>query len=385
MNMEPLNYGRHSIDEADIQAVREVLESDFLTQGPKVKAFEEALCAVTGARYAAAVSNGTAALHLAALAAGVGPGDEGITSPITFAASANCLAYAGARPVFADIRPDTYTLDPEEFLRKITPRTKAVLPVDFAGQPADMEKLWAIASKRGIKVIEDAAHAIGSRYACGAAVGSCKYSDMTIFSFHPVKTITTGEGGAITTNSAELYARLCLLRTHGITKDPVLMAENHGPWYYEMQELGFNYRLTDLQAALGISQLKKLDVFVRRRREIVAEYNKAFSSLRSAVVPYETPGVFSAFHLYVLLLDFAKLGKSRKQVFAGLSALGINAQVHYIPVHLQPYYRRTFGCKPGDFPAAEDYYARCLSLPLYPDMGGAEVARVISAMRTVLG
>ena len=259
MNAKPINYGRHLIDAEDLAAVREALESDFLTQGPRVKAFEAALCALTGAGYAVAVSNGTAALHLAALAAGLAPGDEGITSPITFAASANCLIYAGARPVFADIAPDTYTLAPGRFEEKITARTKAVVPVDFAGQPADMEAISAIAAKKGITVIEDAAHAIGSRYACGAAVGSCKYSDMTIFSFHPVKTITTGEGGAVTTNSRALYDRLCLLRTHGITKDPAAMAENQGPWYYEMQELGFNYRLTDLQAALGVSQLKKLD------------------------------------------------------------------------------------------------------------------------------
>ncbi|MDP3014641.1 MAG: aminotransferase class I/II-fold pyridoxal phosphate-dependent enzyme, partial [Candidatus Subteraquimicrobiales bacterium] len=277
-------YGKQWIDEDDIKAVEEVLKSDFLTQGPKIAEFEKAICRYTGAKYCVAAANGTAALHLAVLALEIKRGSEGITSPITFVASANALIYGGLRPIFADIDEKTYNIDPTEIKKRITLKTKVLIPVHFAGQSADMAEISKIAKSKDLLIIEDAAHAIGSRYADGAKIGSCGYSDMTTFSFHPVKTITTGEGGAITTNSGKLYKRLLLLRTHGITKDEKELSQTPGPWYYEMQALGYNYRLTDIQAALGISQLKKLDKFKFRRREIVEAYNKAFSSLPSITI-----------------------------------------------------------------------------------------------------
>ncbi len=378
-------YGRQWIDQDDIQAVTTVLKSDYLTQGPKVEEFEKALCDYTGAKFCLALSNGTAALHLAVAAMKIEKSMEGITSPITFAASANCLLYNGLKPVFADIDPKTYTISPDEIKKKITAKTKVIIPVDFAGQPAEMEQISKIAREKDICVVEDAAHAIGSRYNDGNHVGSCKYSDMTIFSFHPVKTITTGEGGAITTNNRELYKHLLLLRSHGITKDQAKLEQNPGPWYYEMQTLGFNYRLTDIQAALGISQLKRLDKFVEKRREIIRKYNKAFKDLPDMVVPYEKDGVFSAFHLYVLQIDFKKIGTSREEIMAKLREKNIGTQVHYIPVHLQPYYRNNFGYKPGDYPIAEQYYEKAISLPLYPKMSDSDVKYVIENFKRVLG
>lgn len=381
-----ISYGRQWLDERDIQAVVEVLKSDFLTQGPKVKEFEAALCRYTGAKYCVAVANGTAALHLAALALEIAPGQEGITTPNTFAASANCLIYAGLKPVLADIRADTYNIDFAEIQKKVTPKTKVIVAVDFAGQAAEMEKIYPWAKKKGIRVIEDAAHAIGSKYADGSRVGSCRHADLTTFSFHPVKTITTGEGGAITTNDLGLYQQLILLRTHGITKDPELLSANFGPWYYEMQELGFNYRLSDIQAALGLSQLKKLDRFASRRREIVQTYNRAFSSLKFCRIPYEQNPGRATFHLYVLLIDFAKLGKDRSQVMGELKEAGIGSQVHYIPIHLHPYYRQNYASKKGDYPKAEAYYDQALSLPLSARLTFQEVNRVIEAVkRTVDG
>ncbi|HOW17082.1 MAG TPA: aminotransferase class I/II-fold pyridoxal phosphate-dependent enzyme, partial [bacterium] len=308
---EFLSYGKQWIDDSDIKAVVDVLKGDYLTQGPAIDKFEQKICQITGAKYCVAVSNGTAALHIAVKVLGIEEGKEGITSPNTFLATCNALVYNRLKPVFADIDEKTYCIDPKQIEKIINQKTKVVLPVHFAGQPADMSTIYDLCKKEGIYIIEDAAHAIGSKYKCGAMVGGCKYSDMTILSFHPVKTITTAEGGAITTNSEKLYEKLKVLRTHGITKDPTHMTHNPGPWYYEMHDLGFNYRLTDIQAVLGTSQLCRLDDFVKRRREIVKQYNEAFSKIEWLTTPYEDPKAFSAFHLYVLKFDFNKLGKTR--------------------------------------------------------------------------
>ncbi len=361
-------YGRQWIYEDDINEVIKVLKSDFLTQGPKVWEFEKAICDYTGAKYCVAVSSGTAALHLAVASLGIDKGTEGITSPNTFVASANCLIYNGLIPVFADIDDRTYNIDIKEIKKKINKNTKVIIPVDFAGQPADMKEIYELARTNNLFVIEDASHAIGSRYEDGNFVGSCKYSDITVFSFHPVKTITTGEGGAITTNSNELYEKLQLLRTHGIIKEEKYLRENPGPWYYEMQELGFNYRLTDIQATLGKSQLNKLNFFVERRRDIVRKYNEAFKNIDFLTTPYEKEGVYSAFHLYVLQIDLKKIGKTRKKVMKELMSKNIVTQVHYIPVHTHPYYQKNFGYKWGDYPVTESYYKKALSIPLYPKM-----------------
>lgn len=379
-----LNYGKHWINQDDINAVTKVLESDFLTQGPEIGAFEKALTDYLGVNYAVAVANGTAALHLAVKALDLEKGKQGITCPNTFAASANCFVYNGLEPAFVDIDEKSYCMDPAELEKHITPRTKVVIPVHFSGQPAEMERIHDIAHKRDIHIIEDASHAIGSKYENGHMVGSCCYADMCIFSFHPVKTIATGEGGAITTNRKDLYDKLILLRNHGITKDPskfkIDPSNPPNPWYYEMLELGFNYRMTDIQAALGTSQLKRIDSFIQRRREIVARYNEAFKNISWLTIPYEREKVFSAFHLYVLKIDFDGIGKSRRQVMEELKAQGVGTQVHYIPVHLHPYYRERFGFKEGDFPKAEEYYQQCLSIPLYPKMTDNDVKHVIHAI-----
>jgi len=379
-----ISYGKQWIDEEDKRAVLDVLESDFLTQGPKVEEFEQAICKYTGAKYCVAVSNGTAALHLAVACLDIKKGYEGITTPITFVASANCLIYNGLTPVFADIDEKTYNIDPEEIEKAITPKTKVIIPVDFAGQSADMKKIAEIAKKNKLYVIEDAAHAIGSTYKDGSKVGSCKYSTLTTFSFHPVKTITTGEGGAITTNNEKLYVKLLLLRSHGITKDPSALGKNPGPWYYEMQTLGFNYRMCDIQAALGVSQIKKLSSFKRRRREIVGRYNQAFKKLKNIITPYEEDGLKSAFHLYVLKIDFKAIGKSRVDVMHLLKEKNIGTQVHYIPVHTQPYYKEKFGTKEGDCPESENYYAEALSLPLFPKMTDFDIKYVIEKVKSIL-
>jgi UDP-4-amino-4,6-dideoxy-N-acetyl-beta-L-altrosamine transaminase len=379
-----LNYGKHWLDDDDINTVINVLKSDFITQGPEVGRFEKALANYVGAAYAVAVANGTAALHLAVKALNLGKGKEGITTPITFAASSNCFLYNGLKPGFVDIYENTYCMDPAELEKRITPETKVIIPVHFAGQPAEMGTIDDIAVRNDIYVIEDAAHAIGSKFADGEMVGSCCCSDMTIFSFHPVKTIATGEGGAITTNDKDLYERLVLLRNHGITKEASKLKiqdpELTGPWYYEMQDLGFNYRMTDIQAALGTSQLKKIEGFVKRRREIVKTYNEAFKDVSWLTTPYEWEGASSAFHLYVIKIDFQQIGKTRSQVMMELKEKGIGTQVHYIPVHLQPYYREHFGFKEGDFPKAEHYYQQCLSIPLFPKMTDKDVQRVIDAI-----
>lgn len=379
---EFIGYGKQWIDEKDIQEVVEVLKGDFLTQGSKVTEFENSLCKYTNSRYCVVVANGTAALHIAVAALQIPKGKEGIVSPNTFMATSNSLIYNNLNPVFADIDKRTYCIDINQIEKQITKNTAILLPVHFAGQACKMKEIKTIAEKNNLYVIEDAAHAIGSKYEDGTMVGNCKYSDMTIFSFHPVKTITTGEGGAITTNNKELYEKLLELRSHGITKiaDKLKFAnksENNGQWYHEMQSLGFNYRLTDIQAALGITQLRKLDVFIKRRREIVEQYNKAFSNIDWLTLPYEKEKVESAFHLYVLQIHFDKINKTKQNVIEELQKRNIGTQVHYIPVHIQPYYREKFGYTYGDFPVSENYYEQALSIPLYPKMTKDEVDYVI--------
>ena len=382
---EVISYGRQWIDEDDIQAVVEVLKGDFLTQGPKIEEFEKNICDYVGSKYCVAVSNGTAALHLAVASLEIEPGKKGITSPITFMASPNAMVYNDIRPDFVDIDAETYCLDHLKVEEKIDRDTRLIIPVHFAGQPCDMGSLYEIAQDNKLFIVEDAAHAIGSKYSDGTPVGKCKYSDLSTFSFHPVKTITTGEGGAITTNNKDLYEKLLLLRSHGITKDnSKFQIENLkvlGPWYHEMQLLGYNYRLTDIQAGLGISQLKKLDRFVQRRREIVRKYNDEFKSIDWLKIPFEKPDVYSAFHLYVLQIDFSKIGKSRKKVMEELQNKKIGTQVHYIPVHTQPYYRMNFGTNWSDFPIAENYYQKALSIPLYPRMTDEDVNYVIQSIK----
>ena len=403
--MRLIPYGRQSMDEKDVAAVCSVLRSDWLTQGPKVAEFESALCDETDADFAVCLNSGTSALHIACLAAGVGHGDEVVTSPITFVASANCAVYCGARPVFADIYSDTYNISPEEIEKKITSHTKAIIPVHFAGQSCDMDAIRQIVSaaenKYGHKiyVIEDACHALGSEYR-NKKVGCCEYSDMSVFSFHPVKHITTGEGGMVVTNDEQLGDKIRMLRSHGITNDPEelknidLAFSTHNsqftiqklknPWYYEQVDLGFNYRITDIQCALGLSQLEKLGMFRKRRREIVNIYNKAFSSVKNIQPPFESTECDSNFHLYVLLFDFEKIDIERARFMLELRQKGIQTQVHYIPVHLQPFYRKHFGTNLGDCPNAEQYYKNCLSIPLYPAMTDDDVEKVITAITNIL-
>jgi UDP-4-amino-4,6-dideoxy-N-acetyl-beta-L-altrosamine transaminase len=374
-------YGHQCIDEDDISAVCDVLRSDYLTCGPKVTEFEKALAEYTGAKYAAAVSNGTAALHCACIAAGIGPGDEVITTPITFAASANCVLYCGARPVFADINPDTYNIDPESIRSRITEKTKAVVAVDFTGQAVEHEKIREICDEYNLIFIEDAAHAIATKYK-GKQVGSL--ADMTCFSFHPVKTITGGEGGAITTNNEEFYKKLVLAHTHGITHDEELMegAPHEGPWYYEEISLGYNYRITDFQSALLLSQLKKIDKFAERRKSIVKRYNEAFSGLPEIIVQKEIPESDSCRHLYIIRLDQERLNCTRREFFDAMSAENVQCQIHYVPVYLFPYYQH-MGYKKGLCPKAEEIYRGIMSIPLYPAMTDQDVEDVITAVKKI--
>lgn len=381
-----LPYARQWVEEDDIAAVCEVLRGDWLTTGPAVAEFEREFARRVGAAYAVAVSSGTAALHAACAAAGVGRGDEVITSPLTFAASANCALFLGARPVFADVDPRTYNISPEEIEKKITPQTKAVIPVHFTGQPCDLDPIHALARRHNLTVIEDAAHALGAEYK-GRPVGGL--SDLTIFSFHPVKHITTGEGGMVTTNDEETYRWLLLFRNHGITRDRRELVEDHGPWYYEMQDLGYNYRLTDIQAALGLSQLKKLDRFLKRRREIAARYSEAFAALPEVEVPYQAPYAASAWHLYVLALRPERLRKSRREIFEALRAENIGVNVHYFPVYRHPYYRwlgDPDSCSLHGFycPHAEEIYRRIITLPLFPAMTDGDVEDVVRAVQKVI-
>ncbi len=370
----PLSYGRQFIDDQDIQAVTDTLKSDYLTCGPRVTQLEEKLCAVTGAKYCVAVSNGTAALHIAALAAGIGPGDEVITTPITFAASANCVLYCGARPVFADINPATYNIDPASIRACISPRTKAVVAVDFTGQAVELDEIRAICREYHLTLIEDAAHSIGTLYK-GQPIGSL--ADMTTFSFHPVKTVTAGEGGAVTTNSKELYDKLVLLHAHGITRDRDQMAHpTDDPWYNEQVGYGFNYRLTEIQAALLLSQLNKLEQFSRRRKEIVARYDAAFSRIPQLQIQREIPQSYTTRHLYILRLRSDMLRCSRREFFDALGAEGIHSQVHYLPVYWHSHYE-SLGYEKGLCPQAERYYQEVMSLPLYYSLTNQDVNDVI--------
>ncbi len=380
--MIQIPYGRQNISEQDIQAVVDVLKSDWITQGPAIERFEKTVAEYTGTKYAVAVSSATAALHIGCLAAGLGPGGLLWTVPNTFVASANCGLYCGADVDFVDIDPNTYNMSVKALRKKLETsdqKPDIVVPVHFAGQSCEMEAIQQLARQYGFNVMEDASHAIGGSYK-NTKVGSCAYSDMTVFSFHPVKIVTTGEGGLILTNNVDLYEKLIRLRTHGITRDPRFMTgESNGPWDYQQIELGFNYRMTDLQAALGASQMTRLDTFVQRRHELVARYNEALKDL-PLTLPYQHPDTYSAFHLYVVRLRLNEIQKSRKQVFEELQAVGIGVNVHYIPVHTQPYYQQ-LGFQPGDFPDAERYYQEALTLPLYYDLTEAEQDQVIRACR----
>jgi len=375
-----LPYGRQSIDEKDIEAVVNVLKGDYLTTGPAIQEFEIKVANYVDAKYAVAFSNGTAALHGACFAAGIGIGDEVITTPMTFAASANCVLYQGGTVVFADINSQTYNIDPLEIKNSITSKTKAIIPVHFTGQPADLSAIHDLAKVHNLVVIEDAAHAIGATYN-GKKIGGL--SDMTMFSFHPVKHITSGEGGMITTNSKEYYEKLLQFRSHGITREAEKLIENHGPWYYEMQFLGFNYRMTDVQAALGTSQLQKLDSFIDRRKEIVSMYNEAFSDLNEITVPYQQSDGDSSWHLYVINIDTELLAVGRKDIFEKLQKRNIGVNVHYIPVHTFPYYT-DLGYQKGSLPIAERLYENIISLPLFPAMSNKDVHDVIVAVKEVI-
>lgn len=373
----PISYGRQHITDEDIQVVVETLKSDYLTQGPKIAEFEKVFATYCGCKYASVVSNGTAALHLCAMALGVKHGDKIITTPITFVASANGFSYCGAEVVFCDIHPDTYLMDLDklEKILKASPKGtyKAVVPVDFAGYPVDVERMKDLADEYGFAIVEDACHAPGGALTDSRGmvnrIGNNQYADLTVFSFHPVKHIATGEGGAITTNNKELFDKVNLYRTHGITKDSALLQENHGGWYYEMQELGYNYRITEFQAALGISQLKRLDWSIERRNEIAKKYDKAFANT-SIRTPFRADNILHAFHLYIIQVE------NRKALYDYLRENKIYSQVLYIPAHTMPYYKN-LGWKVGDCPVAEEYYSKCLALPMFPSLTDEEQNWVI--------
>ena len=369
-------YGRQTIEEDDIQAVVDVLRSDYLTTGPKIAEFEKMVADYVGAKYAVAISNGTSALHAACFAAGIQPGDEVITTPLTFAASSNCVLYCGGTPVFADVDPKTYNIDPEDIRRKITDKTKAIIAVHLAGQPCDMDEIHKIAKEHDLIVIEDGAHALGSVYK-GKKVGTL--SDMTTFSFHPVKPITTGEGGMIVTDNEEFYQKMMLFRSHGITRDENLMTRNDGPWFYQQLDLGYNYRITDIQCALGCSQMKKLDRFLALRKEIVARYNEAFADCENIVTRYQLPETESGWHLYIVQVKNC----DRRKVFEALREHGIAVNVHYIPVYLHPYYQE-HGYKDVHCRNAEEVYSHIISLPLYPTLTEEQQQYVIETLKYVI-
>lgn len=376
-----LPYGRQCIDDDDIKSVIEVLKSDYLTAGPIINEFENKVAQLVDAKYAVAVSNGTAALHAACYAAKIKEGDEVIVSPITFAASANCVLYCGGKPVFADIDPYTYNIDPKEVEKKITNKTKAIIPVDFTGQVVDLDAIIDIAKRYNLLVIEDGAHSLGTKYN-EKKVGSV--SDMTTFSFHPVKTITTGEGGIITTNSKDIYEKLVLFRTHGITKDiDFMINKEEGPWYYEQLELGYNYRITDFQCALGISQLNKIDKFIKRRKELTSMYDKELKKIDGIIIQKEEKFSDTSRHLYIIQIDLNKFKVGRKEIFEALLAENIGVNVHYLPVYLHPYYRN-LGYQEKICPIAEKLYKSIITLPLYPQMNDNDLQDVINAVKKVL-
>ncbi|SHJ66952.1 UDP-4-amino-4,6-dideoxy-N-acetyl-beta-L-altrosamine transaminase [Paramaledivibacter caminithermalis] len=380
MSHKFIPYGRQYIDEEDINAVIDVLKSDFLTTGPKIREFEDVLANYVGAKYAVAISNGTAALHAACFAADIKEGDEVITSPITFAASANAVLYCGGKPIFADINPKTYNIDPEDIKRKITDKTKAIIPVHYTGQPCDMDKILQIADENGLIVIEDGAHALGGEYK-DKKIGSI--GDMTTFSFHPVKHITTGEGGAITTNNKELYERLIMFRTHGITRDSDKLINDDTPWYYEQHYLGFNYRMTDIQATLGISQMKKVNAFLKKRREIAEIYNEELRSIDGVVIPHQLENTNSAWHLYVIKLELEKIKIGRRKIFEELRKRNIGVNVHYIPVYYHPYYQ-DLGYSKGLCPNAEKLYEAIITLPLYPMMTKDDIKYIVNSLKEIV-
>jgi len=376
-----LPYGRQIIDEADIDALVEVLRSDWLTTGPKVAEFEEAFAAGVGAKYAVSFTSGTAALHGSAFAAGLKTGDEAITTPMTFAATANCILYQNATPVFADVSADTLNLDPEQIERKIKPQTRAVFAVDYAGHPADMDAIRKLAESKGLVVIEDACHALGAEYRDQRVGG---IADMTVFSFHPVKHITTGEGGMVTTNDPKLAETMRHFRNHGISSDArQRRSQSDAQWHYEMVLLGFNYRLPDIACALGIEQLKRLDRNLARRREIAARYTAAFHNIPGVIPPAVRQEVKPAWHLYPIQLDLDALRADRAQIFRALRAENIGVNVHYIPVHLHPYYRERFGYRGGEFPVAERAYSRLISLPMFHGMTDQDIEDVITAVSKI--
>lgn len=376
-----LAYGKQQIDDQDIERVVQVLKSEYLTTGPAVQEFEQKVADYVNAKYAVAVSNGTAALHVALFGCGIEAGDEVIVTPMTFAASSNAILYMGAVPVFADIDPSTYNLDVRDVERKITDKTKAIVVVDFAGQPVDIEEFRSLANKYNLKLVQDSAHSLGSTYG-GEKIGSL--ADVTTFSFHPVKPITTGEGGMIVTNNEGIYKRMMMFRTHGITRDAHdYVNENEGNWHYEQQYLGYNYRLTDIGAALGISQMDKLDGFLAQRRKIVEMYQEAFSSIEGLIIPYEKPDRCSGWHIYVVRINLQVVKASRGEVFKALQAENIGVNVHYVPVYYHPYYHQ-LGYEKGLCPVAENVYDTMMTLPLYPGMTMKDVADVIEGVKKVI-
>lgn len=375
MTQRFIPYGRQWIDKADINAVKNVLRSDWITQGPNIETFESEIARIVSAKFAVALATGTAALHAACSAIGISPGDEVIVPSLTFAATANCILYCGGKPVLCDIDPTTLTIDVAQAERIITKKTKAIIAVDFAGHPAHWNELRALAKKRKLILVADSAHALGARYK-GKPVGSL--ADLTIFSFHPVKAITTAEGGMVVTNHKKFADKIRLFRNHGITKGTRYQAPGtrHPSWYQEMIDLGFNFRLTDIQSALGLSQLKKLKKFISRRQDIARQYTEAFKKVDEIILPPHQPWAEHAWHLFVVQLKT----RNRDAVYDRLKKKGVGTQVHYVPIHLQPYYRKRFGFRKGDFPRSEEYYARCLSIPLFPAMTDQQVKRVINTM-----